>query len=153
MAYKVFISYSTRDLASVEQVRNVLANQEVQVFIAEYSLPPGKSLSLEIQQAISECDLFVLLWSKNSKASEWVPQEIGIAKGQNKAILPIVLDNSLQLPAFISDLKYLDATQNANQAYLWLQKNVFQRLEKQQRLNALFGLGIAATLVWLFSKE
>ncbi len=153
MAYKVFVSYSTNDFPSVERVRRILSSPEVHIFIAEYSVAPGTPLSKEILDAIHTCDQFILLWSKNSKASEWVTQEIGIACGQDKSILPIVLEGGLQLPAFISDLKYLDASQNADQAYLWLQQNIFQSAQKQRQTNAWIGLGVAAAFVWLITRK
>ena len=79
----------------------------VEVFVAEHSVSPGEHLSAKISSAISACDLFVLLWSANAKASEWVPQEIGKAHSLNKQILPLVLAEGLHLPGFMSDLKYL----------------------------------------------
>ena len=156
MAYKVFVSYSTNDFPIVEHIRRLLSNPEIEVFIAESSVAPSTPLSQTILDAIRTSDLFVLLWSRNSKASEWVPQEIGVARGQDKVILPIVLEQGLQLPAFIGDLKYLDASRNSAEAYLWLQQNIFQRFQsaqKQQQTSALILLGIAAAFVWLLSKE
>lgn len=91
MALKVFISYSTKDIQTVDFVRSILAGAPVEVFVAEYSVAPGTPLSPAIVTAIKQCNLFILLWSHNSRTSEWVPQEIGIAKGRNKQIIPVVL--------------------------------------------------------------
>jgi hypothetical protein len=153
MAYKVFVSYSTNDFPTVEHVRRLLASPEVEVFIAEYSVSPSQPLDDNIVAAIKACDLFVLLWSRNSKASEWVPQEIGIARGNDKTILPIVLEDGLNLPAFIRDLKYLPAYRNPSESFIWLQQNVFTRAEKQQQTSALVLLGLGAVLVWLFTQK
>ena len=153
MAYKVFISYSTNDFPIVEHVRRLLAGPELEVFIAEYSVEPGAVLDQAILSAIKTCDLFVLLWSRNSRGSEWVPQEIGAARGDGKTILPIVLEDGLSLPAFISDLKFLPAYRNPSESFIWLQQNVFQRAQKQQKTNALALLGLGAVLVWLFTQK
>lgn len=153
MAYKVFISYSTNDFPIVEHVRRLLTNPAVEVFIAEYSVGPGSQLNDTIVTAIKKCDLFVLLWSRNSKFSEYVPQEIGIARGDNKPILPIVLEDGLQLPGFIKELKYLPAYRNPAESLIWLQQNIFNRAEKQQQTNALVLLGLGVALVWLFSQK
>lgn len=153
MAYRVFVSYSTNDFPTVEHVRRLLASHEVEVFIAEYSVSPGQPLDDNIIAAIKACDLFVLLWSRNSKASEWVPQEIGIARGNDKTILPIVLEDGLNLPAFIRDLKYLPAYRNPSESFIWLQQNVFVRAQKRQQTNGLVLLGLGAVLVWLFSQK
>lgn len=153
MPYKVFISYSTNDFPLVEHVRRLLVNPEVEVFIAEYSVSAGAKLAEGITDAIKKCDLFVLLWSRNSESSEWVPQEIGIAHGNNKLILPIVLENRLQLPGFIKELKYLPAYRNPSESLIWLQRNIFSRAEEQQQTKGLALLGIGAAIVWLLSQE
>jgi len=153
MAYKVFISYSTNDFPIVEHVRRLLTSPEVEVFIAEYSINPSEPLDGKILAALKACDLFVLLWSRNSRASEWVPQEIGVARGNDKTILPIVLEDGLNLPAFIRDLKYLPAYRNPSESFIWLQQNILTRAQKQQKRNALVLFGLGAALVWLFSQK
>jgi hypothetical protein len=47
-------------------------------------------------------------------ASEWVNQEIGIAHGNHKPILPSVLEHGLSLPGFIKELRYVAAFQIRN---------------------------------------
>ncbi len=153
MAYKVFISYSTNDFPLVEHVRRLLTNPAVEVFIAEYSVAPGTPLAQNIISAIKTCDLFVLLWSRNSESSEWVPQEIGIARGGDKTILPLVLEDGLGLPGFIKELKYFQAYCNPSDSLTWLQNHIFARAEKQQKINAVALLGLAALVVWLFSQK
>jgi len=160
MAYKVFISYSTNDFPIVEHVRRVLTNPAVEVFIAEYSVSPGSKLADTIVTAIKNCDLFVLLWSRNSISSEYVPQEIGVARGHNKYMLPIVLEDGLQLPGFIKELKYLPAYRDRAESLIWLQQHIFDRAETQQQqqtneqqTNAVVLLGLGAVLAWLFSQK
>lgn len=133
MAYKIFISYSTRDLSTVNLIRSSLQNLPVEIFVAEYSALPGNNLSQTIEQAIKNSDLFILLWSKNSQESSWVPQEIGIAKASGKIILPIILTPNLPLPGFIQDLKYLDINQNPIQALQFLQIHVLALANTQQQ--------------------
>lgn len=153
MAYKVFISYSSKDLSIVKEARKLLTNPLVEVFIAEYSVRAGSVLNNEIIQAIKNCNLFVLLWSRNSKASEYVQQEIGVARGNDKNILPIVLSKRLKLPAFIKELKYLRAYDKPRRSLNWLQKHIFDRAEKQRQKDTLILIGLGALLVWLFSRE
>jgi hypothetical protein len=73
---------------------------------------PSQVLNQQIELAIRNCDLFILLWSQDARASDYVPQEIGIAKGCNKVILPVVMEEGVSVPGFISDLKYLPAHRN-----------------------------------------
>jgi hypothetical protein len=153
MALKVFISYSTKDFLTVNFVRSLLASVPVEVFVAEYDVAPGTALSPAIITAIKQCDIFILLWSAHSKASEWVPQEIGIAKSDNKQIIPVVLHSGLTLPGFISDLKYLDVQKDPQSAFTWLRDNVYARATEKQKQENLAWLAIGGALLWLFSQK
>lgn len=153
MAYKVFISYSTKDFPLVDYVRNLLQHSSVEVFVAEYSVAPGQSLPAEIITAIKDCNLLILLWSKNSKESEWVPQEIGIATSEKKPILPVVLHQNISLPGFISNLKYLPLYKNPDSALSWLRANVFEQAQKKEQTDGLVWLGLGAAVIWLFSQK
>lgn len=153
MALKIFISYSTKDLQVVNFVRSMLAGSPVEVFVAEYSVSAGQPLSQSIIAAIKGCDLFMLLWSKNSEQSDWVPQEIGIGKGDGKQIVPVLLHSDLKLPGFISDLKYLDVPKDPQRAFTWLRDNVFARANQKQQQEAIGWLALGGAILWLLSQK
>ena len=95
MAYNVFISYSNKNLHIVEWAYKTLTQPGVtEVFAAEYSVIPSQALNENIIQAVKNCDLFVLLWSHDARASDYVPQEIGLAVASNKVILPVVMEDN-----------------------------------------------------------
>lgn len=121
--------------------------------MAEYSVAPGKSLPEEIITAIESCNLFILLWSSNSKESEWVPQEIGIATSDKKPILPVVLHSDISLPGFIKALKYLPVYKNPEGALSWLRANVFEQAQKKEQTDGLVWLGLGAAVLWLLSQK
>lgn len=152
MSFTTFISYSTRDIALATKTKELLEQTGSQVFLAQYSLAPGASLSSDITKAIKCCDLFILLWGRNSQSSEWVPQEIGIARGAERAILPVLLDRGMELPGFIKDLKYLAVYENPASALEWLRQSVFQRVKQKEKTDGLVWLGIGAAVVWLLSQ-
>lgn len=153
MTYKVFISYSTKDLETVNRIKSMLQHSSIAVFVAEYSVKPGEPLPEKIIQAIKDCNLFILLWSSNSKESDWVPQEIGIAKSSDKAILPVVLEPNLALPGFIANLKYLNAYQEPEISLEWLQVNVFKKAEEKVKTDGLVWLGLGVVVLWLSSRS
>ena len=153
MAFKVFISYSTKDIEIVQHLKSMLQSSEEEVFVAEYSVTPGQLLHAEIITAIKSCNLFILLWSENSRASEWVPQEIGIATGEKKTLIPVVLQPSMTLPGFIQDRKYLSAHNNPEEAFGWLKANVFEQAQKQAKSEGLVWLGLGAAFLWLLSQK
>ncbi len=145
MAYSVFISYSTRDLTVATNLQEWINYAGATAFLAEYSVIPGTSLAENIIRAIKGCDLFVLLWSHNARGSEWVPQEIGIAKGAGKPIMPVVLHDGLELPGFIKDLKYLALYKDPQAAVEWLHSHVAQRVKN--KTDGLVALGVVGAIM------
>lgn len=126
--FKVFVSYSTADMETVEMVRRWSTDPRVEVFIAEHSIAAGEPLASTIIEAIQTCDLFLLLWSAGPAKSDYVKQEVGVAVGNKRPILPVVLgDDAPALPALISGTKYIDAPRYPSE---WL-------LTVQQRLNEM----------------
>lgn len=164
MAFEVFVSYSTSDLESVEALRDLLRNSDIQVFVAEHSIKPSENLSSTLTAAIRRCDLFMVLWSGNAKGSEWVMQEIGQAKALNKKILPLVLEENLELPGFIQDLKYLPVYKGHDNALKQAQDLVMAEYKtkkeaeqlaqrKKSEGQALAFLGVSALLLWATNQK
>lgn len=153
MSYKIFISYSTKDMAIVNELVRHLQDSSIELFVAEFSVKPGEKLNDSIIKAIKQSDHFVLLWSKNSKGSEYVSQEIALALSNEKKILPIVLDKDLKLPGFINDLKYLPAYKGLSESIKWAQENLINSAKKSERNNALILLGLAVGALFLFGRE
>lgn len=158
--FKVFVSYSTHDLKNVTELQQSLVGTGVEVFVAEHSIVPSELLSEKISAAIADCDLFVLLWSAKAKASDWVSQEIGKAHSLQKTILPLVLDEGLDLPGFISGLKYLPIYQDTQASMVQVQEFVLKkfqakqdaiRLKEQENARNLLVLG--GLILWLFNQK
>ena len=122
---------------------------------------PGVLGGLVIKEAIARCDLFVLLWSQEARRSDWVPQEIGIADQQGKLIVPLVLEENLQLTGFISGLKYIDVTKDRQLAFKEAQSRVFEAVEKKKKLeqekqnqnDALVFGALSLFLFWAFTQK
>src|SRR5271157_51459 len=155
MAYNVFISYSSKNLHIVDWARSTLAQPGVtEVFAAEYSVLPSHVLNDAIIRAIRGCDLFVLLWSHDARTSDYVPQEIGIAVGCNKPILPVVMEENVTVPGFITNLKYLAAHKNWDGSFEWLAQFVHDNATKLQNAKALGALAVTILGgIWLFGDK
>lgn len=159
--FKVFVSYSTQDLKNVSELQQSLAGTGVEVFVAEHAVLPSEHLSEKISSAIAGCDLFVLLWSENAKASEWVSQEIGKAHSLNKQILPLVLTEGLNLPGFISGLKYLPVFRDPQAAMVQAQGLILKHFQAKQAVvarqkeeeNTRNLLVLGGLALWLFSQK
>lgn len=160
MTYNVFISYSTKDMKIVKIIRNTIKASNIEVFVADDSIEPGSNLNNSILNSIKKCDLFVLLWSKNSCNSDYVKQEVGIAKGSDKYIIPFVLNKRIELPTFINDLKYIKAYEGLEKSLEVLQKSIYKRVnykkpsEKREKiLDAVAILILVAVVIGLLSQE
>ena len=153
MAFEAFISYSTRDLVVARQVKELLERPGCSAFLAEYSVAAGDPLDETITAAIERCDVFILLWSQNAKDSEWVPQEIGIAKAQKKPIIPVSLHKDAVPSGFLKGTKYLPLYKNPATSLKWLQDNVFERATKKEKSQGLAWLALGATVIWLLNRD
>lgn len=147
MPYKVFVSYSTKDIPNADTLRSFLQFPDVECFVSEYAIMPGSPIAATTKAAILACDLFVLLWSKNAMGSEWVSQEIGIAHGNQRPILPFVLEQGLSLPGFIKELRFVAAFQNPQQAMYSLRETVLRNSLVKQNQQALGALAIGGLLI------
>lgn len=90
MAYKVFISHSTRDRGLVISLANLISKFEVEVFVADWYLTPGEPLDKKVFGKIEKSDCVVVLLTRNGVRSNWVQQEIGYALKCNIPLIPLV---------------------------------------------------------------
>lgn len=90
MAYKVFISHSTRDQGLVISLANLLAKFGIEVSVAEWYLTPGERLDKKIFEHIGKSDCVVVLLTRNGIRSNWVQQEIGYALKSKVPLIPLV---------------------------------------------------------------
>lgn len=80
-----FLSHSSKDKDVLPGAIQVLQNHGASVYIDEIDpeMPPYTSdeTAALLKQRIAQTKRFVLLTTKNSKESRWVPWELGIADG------------------------------------------------------------------------
>lgn len=90
MAYKVFISHSTRYRKLVIALANTLSKFGIKVFVAEWYLTPGQKLDRKVFANLDNADCVVVLLTRNGIRSNWVQQEIGYALKISKPLIPLV---------------------------------------------------------------
>jgi len=151
MSYSVFISYSSKDLLTVDKIKKLLNYPGIEVFISEYSKSPGKSLVEKIIENIKKCNTFILIWSPAAKNSDWVREEIAIARSKNKKIIPIVLKKRSKLPNFIEDLEYLPLYKSTEDTMEWLHKNILESAREKQIKDTFVLIGFLGFLAFLFT--
>ena len=91
--HSIFISYSSKDLAQAETVRDILEKNHLSCWMAPRDIPGGSNYTKEIPIAIRSCQVFVLILSENSQSSHWVLKELDAAVNCGKVILPFMLED------------------------------------------------------------
>lgn len=95
----VFISYSSGDKGTVDELYVFLQNHGIRCWMAPYSIQPGKSFAMAINDAIQSesCAAFVLIMSANSNRSEHARNEVNLAVNYKKPIIAFRLNNDFAL--------------------------------------------------------
>lgn len=109
----VFLSHSTLDGHLVQVVREQATTLGVNVYLHEEHPEPGVQLSTKLIEAIERSDALIVLITRNASASNFVNQEIGVALGKQKPIIPLVEKGvSANLLAMLQGVEYVpfDAT-------------------------------------------
>lgn len=88
---RVFFSHSSQDADWVQRVGAQATAAGVEVYLAEHDVSPGRQLSEKVTEAIESSDAVIVLLSKNSLASIYVQQEIGVAHHAGKLVIPILM--------------------------------------------------------------
>lgn len=154
MTYNIFLSYSSKDIETARRIKQYFTQvPNTAVFLAETELILGK-LDPVLIQAIQQSELFLVLYSKDSQASAYVQQEIGIAIGSNKIIVPLLLDPEAKPDAMIKDRRYLSIhdEQKRNEQMPRLYNYVLQESQKKRNNEALLTIGAIFFLSYAFSK-
>jgi len=117
---KVFLSYSGKDRALAEEVREVLTADGHTVWMAPHSIPPGHSYASGIVEGINQAELVFILMTRHSNASAMVEREIERAVGKKKLIVGLRADDFAPTGAleyFLSNVQWVDLT--ATDRALW----------------------------------
>jgi hypothetical protein len=106
---KVFISHNTADKDTARFLAIALVEQGINVWFDEWAIRPGDSITGGIEKGLSDSNIFVLVWSSNAKASNWVGTEISAyirrrIDDQTLRIVPIIIDDT-PLPTLVADYR------------------------------------------------
>lgn len=109
-----FISYASKDREDMLKVLQGFAVNGIRYFADVLTIEPGARWARRIEAGIDECDLFLLIWSKQAKASEWVKREVLHAQARQAndpdgppEIRPIFVELPIELPwPDVGDLQF-----------------------------------------------
>jgi hypothetical protein len=107
MKFDAFISHASANFEFVEMADHALAAGKLKTWVDRANVAFGGLLRNQIQSAIRDSRVLVLLWSKAAFESRWVMAEMFMAFYLERFIVPCVLDTT-PLPQFLSNTAYLD---------------------------------------------
>lgn len=136
---KIFISYSRQNESFARRIYRSLCDQGADVWLDLMDIPAGADWSDAIHQALVECNVMLLIISKDSMASENVADEWKYFF-RKKLIVPIKLEDA-DMHFQLNRLQYIDFLRNDYEValqQLWreLQRNgiTFSASEANQRI-------------------
>ncbi len=91
--HEIFLSYSRRDLSVVQALATALSAKGLSVWLDRSGIREGDAYDTQIEDAIAQTRVVIVLWSKDSVKSHWVRAEAAYALGKHK-LLPISIDHS-----------------------------------------------------------
>jgi signal peptidase I len=90
--YHVFISYAHEDSAIADRIEASLVQAGVRCW-RDPRVAPGR-FSDQIAAAIRNCPVFLVLVSRRSVASQWVEDELSLARVHRRMVIPVVIDRT-----------------------------------------------------------
>ena len=132
-AKEVFISYSTKDTDIANALLEVLESYGLNCWMAPRNIPKGAQWAEEIDKAIQNARVFVVIISSHSVESKQVPKEIALAVTACESIYPFRIDDTgLQgtFRYYLSDYQFTDATSDAKQKMTELAETICSSLGK-----------------------
>jgi hypothetical protein len=93
MAHKVFISHSSKDKQVADAACAALEAQRIPCWIAPRDILAGVEWGDAIIDAISTCQVVVLIFSQEANSAPMVRKEISVAVSEEKIIVPFRIEN------------------------------------------------------------
>lgn len=105
---KIFISHSIADKEFADLIRDKLQNERFILNIDESNILVGQNVKDVINKELDTSSIVITILSKNSEQSDFVNYEIKTAIDKGKKILPVVIDEGVQIPNLIKGIKFAD---------------------------------------------
>lgn len=87
--FRLFISHASAKRESAHRLKDALSTYQIAAFVAHDDIEPAKEWQPEIETALRTMDALVALISPDFLQSRWCDQEVGIAIGRGKLVVPL----------------------------------------------------------------
>lgn len=118
MKYDVFISYSRKDQAIVDEIRQLFDVNSITYWLDTEKIHMGSEFMADIVDAIENSSITLFVSSSDSNNSIFTAKEVALAFNAGKYIIPYKIDNSSfskKLQFVMTDLNCIDATPYSTQ--------------------------------------
>lgn len=102
---KVFVSHASEDSAFVAKLVDRI-EKGYEVFSYRERLKPGDTWESKVEKALKSADVFLVVVSEHSNASDWVKKETLFAEQEGMPRIPLYLSGVM--PLRVIDLQYVD---------------------------------------------
>lgn len=87
--FRLFITHLAKHKAQAHALKETLARFQVAAFVAHDDIEPTKEWQAEIERALRTMDALVAIVAPTFIESRWCDQEVGMAIGRGKLVLPL----------------------------------------------------------------
>jgi hypothetical protein len=127
---RTFLSYSRINTDFALQLAKELKSAGFLVWLDQLDIPTGARWDDELEKALEECEIFMVIITPDSIASENVKDEIGYAIDHSKRILPVFLENA-KLPLRLRRFQYVDFTTKSYEEGVESAKQLLRNLSEE----------------------
>jgi len=119
----IFVSFSYNDKDAAMKIVNDLKKEGYRIYVPNEIIAVGDNIQQTLQKAIDNANFFIYLISQNSINSSWVSKEYEYARSRNIKIFPVLLFK-VDVPAELRNIRYVDFSQDYDQAYRFLETSI-----------------------------
>jgi hypothetical protein len=109
MPIQIFISYSRRDVDFATKLFQALEKAGYEIWLDRMDIRTGSRWDDEIVKGLNASQIFLVLLSNSSSASQNVKDEIGYAIDHNMQIVPLLIE-PCEIPFRLRRVQYVDFT-------------------------------------------
>jgi formylglycine-generating enzyme required for sulfatase activity len=106
---KTFLSYSRANKDFAVKLAKELKTEGFSVWLDQLDIPPGSRWDAEVEKALTESEIFMVIMTQASTQSDNVLDEIGYAIDNGKRFLPVLLEKCT-VPLRLRRFQYVDFT-------------------------------------------
>lgn len=148
----VFISHAKADQPLAEFLHRHLTQEGLSVYLASVSMAPGERWMPAILNSLRSSTWVICLASRAACESDWILQEMGVAIGTNKKLVPIVWDiHPDNLPGWMRQYQAVNLA-GANREEAQVAIGRIANAIKTEKKNGLAILGLVIAGLVLFGK-